>query len=140
MEAEKMKEVLDFLKETGVFYFATVDGDQPMVRPFGFFMEFEGKLYFGTNEARKVYRQLQANPKFQACVAGKQMAWIRITGKVKFDNRPEVFEAAAAARPDLFGQPRNIHGAENFKPALFYIEDGEALINTMPNATRSVKL
>lgn len=135
-----MNEVLDFLKEAGVVYFATVDGDQPMVRPFGFFMEFEGKLYFGTNEARNVYRQLQVNPKFQACVAGKQMAWLRITGKVKFDKRPEVLEAAAVARPDLFGQSRNIHGAGNFKPALFYIEDGEALFNTMPNATRSVKL
>ncbi|MDR2792449.1 MAG: pyridoxamine 5'-phosphate oxidase family protein [Treponema sp.] len=135
-----MKEVLDFLREAGVFYFATVDGDQPMVRPFGFFMEFEGKLYFGTNKARNVYRQLQANPKFQACIAGKQMAWLRITGRVKFDNRPEVLEAAASIRPDLFGRQRTIHGAGNFKPALFYIEDGEAVFNTMPNVTRSVKL
>jgi hypothetical protein len=40
----------------------------------------------------------------------------------------------------LFGRQRTIHGAGDFKPALFYIEGGEAVFNTMPNVTRSVKL
>ena len=41
---EKMKETLQFLKDAGTFYLATVDGDQPRVRPFGAVVEFEGKL------------------------------------------------------------------------------------------------
>ena len=30
-----MQEVYDFLKQCGTYYLATVEGDQPRVRPFG---------------------------------------------------------------------------------------------------------
>ena len=30
-----MKTVCDFLKQAGTYYLATVEGDQPRVRPFG---------------------------------------------------------------------------------------------------------
>ena len=30
-----MEEVFEFLKNCGTFYIATIDGDQPRVRPFG---------------------------------------------------------------------------------------------------------
>lgn len=40
-----MKELQD--KIGGVFYFATVEDGEPRVRPFGFTMVFENKLYFG---------------------------------------------------------------------------------------------
>ena len=43
-----MSAVLDYLKESGVFYLSTMDGNQPRVRPFGAVCEFEGKLYFIT--------------------------------------------------------------------------------------------
>ena len=92
-----MKEVLNFLKEAGAFYIATVDGDQPTVRPFAFFMEFEEKLYFATNKTSNVYQQLQTNPKFQVSVIEKNLKWVRITGKAHFDSRPEVLDAAAKA-------------------------------------------
>jgi uncharacterized pyridoxamine 5'-phosphate oxidase family protein len=134
-----MKEVLDFLKAMGTFYFATVDGDQPTVRPFAFFMEFEGKLYFGTSETRNVYQQLQTNPKFQISVAGENMAWLRITGKAHFDNRPEVFDAAAAAQPHIFSRNRE-HPDPNFKPVFFFVEEGKATFNTMPNQQKTIKL
>ena len=40
-----MEEVQKFLKECGVYYLATIDGNQPRVRPFGTAEIFEGKLY-----------------------------------------------------------------------------------------------
>lgn len=43
-----MQEVYDFLKSAGTYYLATVDGDQPRVRPFGTIDIFEGKLYILT--------------------------------------------------------------------------------------------
>lgn len=43
-----MKETYEFLKECGVFYLATVEGDQPRVRPFGAINVFEDKLYIQT--------------------------------------------------------------------------------------------
>ena len=38
-----MDEVYKFLKENPIFYVATMDGDQPRVRPFGVVALFEGK-------------------------------------------------------------------------------------------------
>ena len=40
-----MEEVVKFLKEAETYYLATVEGDQPRVRPFGTAHIFEGKLY-----------------------------------------------------------------------------------------------
>ena len=31
-----MQEVIDFLRENKIFYLATIDGNKPKVRPFGF--------------------------------------------------------------------------------------------------------
>ena len=39
-----MKKVEQFLKEAGTYYLATIDGDQPHVRPFGTIHIFEDKL------------------------------------------------------------------------------------------------
>ncbi|WP_349680228.1 hypothetical protein [Acetobacterium sp. UBA5834] len=33
-----MNEVIEFLTDCGVFFLATVEGDQPKVRPYGFVM------------------------------------------------------------------------------------------------------
>ena len=47
-----MEEVYEFLKECGTFYIATIDGDQPRVRPFGAVNIFEGKLYIQTGKSK----------------------------------------------------------------------------------------
>ena len=39
-----MKEVYEFLKKAGTYYLATVEGDQPRVRPFGTVDLFEDRL------------------------------------------------------------------------------------------------
>lgn len=43
----KIQKIYDYLKECNGFFFASCDGDKPRVRPFGFMMIFEDKLYFG---------------------------------------------------------------------------------------------
>ena len=49
-----MEEVEKFLKEAETeaetYYLATVEGDQPRVRPFGTAHIFEGKLYIQTGK------------------------------------------------------------------------------------------
>ena len=47
-----MGKVNDFLTEAGVFYLATVDGDQPKVRPLGAHMEMDGKVLDGSLRRR----------------------------------------------------------------------------------------
>ena len=63
-----MREIVSFLQDAGAFFLATDEGGQPRVRPFGSVMEFEGKLFFCTENTKAVYRQLAANPKVAAPV------------------------------------------------------------------------
>ena len=49
-----MKEVQEFLKECGVYFLATMDNDQPRVRPFGTAEIFEGHLYIQTGKIKNV--------------------------------------------------------------------------------------
>ena len=62
-----MEKICNFLKEAGVYYLATMDGDQPRVRPFGTALLFEGKLYIQTGKVKPVSKQLAANPKAEIC-------------------------------------------------------------------------
>ena len=55
----EMNDVVKYLQECGTFYLATVEGDQPHVRPFGAVCEFEGKLYIVTNNKKDVYNQMK---------------------------------------------------------------------------------
>ena len=43
-----MERVVEFLKEAQTYYLATVEGNQPRVRPFGTAHIFEGNLYCQT--------------------------------------------------------------------------------------------
>ena len=83
-----MQEVYDFLKAADTYYLATMDGDQPRVRPFGTVDIFEGKLYIQTGKVKEVSKQIEANPKVEIC-AFKDGKWIRIAGKLVRDERVE---------------------------------------------------
>ena len=62
-----MEQVAKFLKEADTYYLATVEGDQPRVRPFGTAHIFEGKLYIQTGKSKAVSKQIHANPKEEIC-------------------------------------------------------------------------
>ena len=87
-----MEEIVKFLKEAETYYLATVEGDQPRVRPFGTAHIFEGKLYIQTGKKKDVSKQLHANPKAELC-AFKGGEWIRVAGELVEDDRgnTEVF-------------------------------------------------
>ncbi|MCR4436384.1 MAG: pyridoxamine 5'-phosphate oxidase family protein [Clostridiales bacterium] len=133
-----MNEVLKFLQDNHTFYIATVEGDKPKVRPFGFIMEYEGKLYFCTNNEKNVYKQLKANPNFEVSTTNANGEWIRLKGRAVFDNNPaakaKVFEVAPALA-NLYKSPDN----PIFE--VFYLEDGEAAFYSMTSPSpRIVKL
>ena len=81
-----MERVVKFLKDAEVYYLATVEGDQPMVRPFGTAHIFEGKLYIQTGKVKDVSKQLLANPKAEIC-AFKNGEWIRKIGRASCRER-----------------------------------------------------
>lgn len=80
-----MEKVLAFLRECGVFYLGTTDGQLPKMRPFGFVMNYKGRLSFSTNTAKSVYRQLRENPRFSVCAFhDEQGRWLRLDGRAEF--------------------------------------------------------
>ena len=83
-----MEKVCEFLKSAGVYYLATVEGDQPRVRPFGTAHIFEGKLYIQTGKSKPVSKQLTANPKCEIC-AFKDGVWLRVAAELVEDDRVE---------------------------------------------------
>lgn len=95
-----MERVCEFLKKAGVYYLATVEGNQPRVRPFGTAHIFEGKLYIQTGKSKSVSRQLAANPKAEIC-AFHQGTWVRIAGELVEDDRVEAKKAMLDAYPNL---------------------------------------
>lgn len=76
-----MSNAYEFLKECGIFYVLTINGDYPAGRPFGVVMEVGEDLYISTNDFNQAHKQLRANGHIQI-IAKKphSMEWIRITG------------------------------------------------------------
>ncbi len=96
-----MSKVNDFLSEAGVFFLATVDGDQPKLRPLGAHMEMDGKVTFGVGDFKAVYKQLQANPKCELVACKPDGHWMRYTGTAVFDDDPKYANAMLEMMPDL---------------------------------------
>lgn len=99
-----MKEVLDFIKKCGTYYLATVEGDQPRVRPFGTIEIFENKLYLQMGKVKNVSKQLAANPKAEiCCFDGASGTWLRLCGELVNDDRVEAKKHMLDCYPNLRG-------------------------------------
>ena len=124
-----MKRVYEFLKNAEVYYLATVEGDQPRVRPFGTVNEFEGKLYIQTGKVKPTSRQLAINPKAELC-AFKDGAWIRIACELVEDDRVEARKSMLDAYPNL----RRMYNENDSNTQVFYMKNATATISSFVNA------
>jgi len=97
-----MERVCQFLKDAGVYYLATVEGDQPRVRPFGTAHIFEGRLYIQTGKVKACSKQILANPKVEIS-AFHNGTWIRLAGELAEDDRVEAKKSMLDAYPNLRG-------------------------------------
>ena len=120
-----MKEVYEFLKECGVFFIATEDGDQPRVRPFGALNIFEDKLYIQTGKIKNVSKQMKNNPKIEisSFLNGK---WIRLEAEVVEDNRREAKVSMLDANPELKG----MYSADDDNTEVLYLKNAKVSINS----------
>lgn len=116
-----MQHILDFLDKNAPFFFATTDGEQPYVRPFGLALEAGGRLYFSMGTYKESYRQLQKNPRFEVCTADAEGHWVRIRGIGAFDDDPALTEAAFEKSPFL----RTLYNDETgHKLGFLYLKEG----------------
>lgn len=129
-----MQEVYEFLKKSGTFYLATVDGDQPRVRPFGALMVFEGKLYIETGKVKNVSKQMKANPKIE--ISGMvEDKWIRVEALAVDDDRLEARQAMLEAFPMLV----NMYKADDGNMQVLYLKDATATIYSFTDKPRVIK-
>lgn len=95
-----MEEVYEFLKQCGTYYLATVEGDQPRVRPFGTIDLFDGRLTIQTGAVKEVSKQMLQNPKIEIC-AFQRGKWLRVAATAVEDPRLEAQKHMLDAYPGL---------------------------------------
>ena len=119
-----IQEARDFLRLHG-YYIATVDGDQPQVRPFGTAAIFEGKLYIITSKAKNVSKQMAANPRV-AIVAHERnnVNWMRITATAVNDDRLEAKQAVLADHPGM----EAVYPPDGEDTQVLYLKDATATV------------
>jgi uncharacterized pyridoxamine 5'-phosphate oxidase family protein len=135
-EEQSMHKVYDFLKQCGHYFIATVDGDQPRVRPFGTAVIFENRLYIQTGKKKNVSKQMKANPKIEICAldltAGK---WLRIAATVVEDDRREAKQYVLDQYPDL----KKMYSADDDNTNVLYLKDVTATFSSFAGEPEEVK-
>jgi uncharacterized pyridoxamine 5'-phosphate oxidase family protein len=129
-----MEKVLQFLKDAGTYYLATVEGDQPRVRPFGTINLFEGKLYIQTGKSKNVSKQIHANPKTELC-AFKDGVWVRIACELVEDDSRE----ARVSMLDAYPQLRGMYSEDDGNTEVFYLKNAAATFSSFTAAPETIE-
>ena len=127
--------VCQFLEEAQTYYLATVDGDQPRVRPFGTALVFEGKLYIQTGKVKAVSKQLAIIPKAEICAfhGGK---WLRVAGELVNDDRREPKAAMLEKMPSL----KAMYSADDDNTQVLYFRNATATFASFTEAPETFTL
>ncbi|MGO9089184.1 MAG: pyridoxamine 5'-phosphate oxidase family protein [bacterium] len=132
-----MNTALEFIKASPVFHIATVDGAKARVRPFGFIMKRDNRLYFCTNKTKDVYKQLKKNPDIEISDMGNNV-WLRIRGKIAFDETREAKTQAFEESPNLLRiYPK---GADDETFVTFYFTEAVATLFSFTEAPKNIPL
>jgi uncharacterized pyridoxamine 5'-phosphate oxidase family protein len=129
-----MEEVCQFLKDCGLYYLATCEGDQPRVRPFGTAHIFEGKLYIQTGRSKKVAQQMMENGKVEIC-AFKAGTWVRLAATAVADDRLEPQESLLNDYPSL----KDKYAPGDGNNQVFYLQDATATFESFGKEPRTVR-
>jgi uncharacterized pyridoxamine 5'-phosphate oxidase family protein len=133
-----MSTAFEYLKANPTFHLASVDGSKARVRPFSFCMKRNGKLYFCTSKNKEVYKQLTQNPEIEISDMGNDGTWLRIRGKVAFDDTKD-------AKVQAFGEAAELlkiypKGANDISFTTFYFIKAEARLFAFMEAPKSIPL
>lgn len=134
LEDADMKTVYDFLKKCQTYYLATVENDQPRVRPFGTIDLFEDKLYIQTGKVKNVSKQMAKNPKVEIC-AFDGSSWIRIEAVAVNDDRTEAKQHMLDNYPSL----RQMYKADDDNTQVLYLKDATATFYSFTQEPKVVK-
>lgn len=125
-QTNDMQEVYAFIKAQKTYYIATVEGDQPRVRPFGTVHIFEGKLYIQTGKKKDVSHQMDANPKIEIVAYDNKGTWIRVAAEVVADERIEAQESMLTEYPEL----RSMYTPGDGNNIVYYLKNATATFSS----------
>ena len=131
---EGIEKVYQFLEDAQTYYLATVEGDQPRVRPFGTALLYDGRLYIQTGKVKPVSKQLAANPKLELC-AFMNGKWLRVAGELINDDSRDVKVAMLDKNPSL----KSMYSADDDNTQVLYIKNAEATFSSFTEAPETIK-
>ncbi len=131
---DAIERVYQFLNEAQTYYLATVEGNQPRVRPFGTALLYGGRLYIQTGKVKPVSRQLAANPKAEIC-AFKDGRWLRVAGELANDDSREVKLAMLEKMPSLKG----MYSADDGNMQMLYFRNAAATFSSFTEAPETIR-
>jgi uncharacterized pyridoxamine 5'-phosphate oxidase family protein len=129
-----MEEVYEFLKKCGAYYIATMDGDQPRVRPFATALIFDKKLYIQTGKVKNVSKQIKKNPKVEICAVDGPK-WVRVEAVAVDDDRTEAKQKMMDAHPQL----KNMYSVDDGNFQVLYLKNATATFYSFGGEPRAVK-
>ena len=130
-----IEKVCQFLEDAGTYYLATVEGDQPRVRPFGTVLYAKDRIYIQTGKVKDVSKQLAANPKAEIC-AFKDGKWLRISGELLNDDDRDVKVAMLEKMPSL----KAMYSADDDNTQVLYFANATAVFSSFTEAPETIKL
>ncbi len=130
---EGINKVYQFLEDAGTYYLATVEGDQPRVRPFGTALLCKNRLYIQTGKVKSVCKQLSANPKAEIC-AFKDGKWLRVAGELINDDDRDVKVAMLEKMPSLKG----MYSPDDGNMQMLYFKNATATFSSFTDAPETV--
>lgn len=130
-----LSKVLTFLDDAQTYYLATVEGDQPRVRPFGTALVYNDKLYIQTGKVKAVSKQLAINPKVEIC-AFKDGKWIRITGELVEDDTREVKTLMLEKMPIL----RHMYNEDDGNMQMLYFKNAKVVLASFDGAPEEFEI
>ena len=129
-----LEKVYKFLDEVKTYYLATVEGDQPRVRPFGTVLLYDGKIYIQTGKVKAVSKQISANNKVEIC-AFKDGKWLRIAGELINDDNRDVKVAMLEKMPEL----KAMYSADDDNTQVLYLKNATATFSSFVDKPEVVK-
>ena len=129
-----IERVCQFLDEAHTYYLATVEGDQPRVRPFGTALIYDGKLYIQTGKVKPVSKQLAVNPKAEIC-AFKDGKWLRVAGELINDDNRDVMVAMLEKMPSL----KAMYSPDDGNMQMLYFKDATATFSSFTEAPETIR-
>lgn len=131
---DNIERICRFLDDAQIYYLATVEGDQPRVRPFGTALVYGGKLYIQTGKIKAVSKQISANPKVEIC-AFKDGNWLRVAGELVNDDDRNVKAAMLDKMPEL----KAMYSADDDNTQVLYFKNAEATFSSFTEAPETIR-